>query len=82
MSLPPDLTERRKRNLRDTQLWDRDLNGYAICPWCAAMIYSDRTDLHQQKCGAARLERQGDLQTLAEELRTAAEELEGESPAF
>jgi len=45
MSRPPDLTERRKQNRRDTQLWDRDLNGYAICPWCAALIYSDPSRL-------------------------------------
>ena len=60
MSSPRDVTERRGRNLRDTRLWDRDLNGYAICPWCAAMIYAERTDLHQEKCGAAQPERRAD----------------------
>ena len=49
--------ERRTRNLRDTMLWERDLNGYAVCPWCAAMIYSDRADFHQEKCAAAQPER-------------------------
>ena len=78
MSLPPDLTERRKQNRRDTQLWDRDVNGYAICPWCAALIYSDRADFHQEKCGAAQIERRGGKQELIDELRkAAAEELEG-----
>ncbi len=78
MSSPRDVTERRGRNLRDTRLWDRDLHGYAICPWCGAMIYEKLTDLHQGKCGGAQPERRGgDLQELADEPRKAAEELEG-----
>lgn len=57
MSAPTDRPERRKHNLRDTTLWERDLNGYAVCPWCAAMIYSIRADLHQDNCPAAQPER-------------------------
>jgi len=49
--------ERRRHDLRDTSLWERDLNGYAVCPWCAAMIYAIRADLHQDKCSAAQPER-------------------------
>lgn len=59
-SRPPDAPERRRRNLRDTQLWDRDMNGYAICPWCGAMIYDKLTDLHLEGCGAAQPERRAD----------------------
>ena len=54
--------ERRRHNLRDTNLWERDLNGYAVCPWCAAMIYSARADLHQDKCSAAQPERRGEVE--------------------
>jgi len=57
MQGPSEVPERRQRNLRDTQLWERDLNGYAICPWCAAMIYADRADFHQERCAAASPER-------------------------
>ena len=49
--------DRRRKDLRDTQLWDTDLNGYAICPWCAAMVYAPRAGYHQDKCGAAPPER-------------------------
>ena len=56
---PPDRPERRTRDLRDTALWERDLNGYAVCPWCAAMVYSPRADLHQDRCAAAQPERRG-----------------------
>lgn len=66
MSNAQDRPERRQRNLFDTRLWERDLNGYAVCPWCAAMIYSDRTDFHQEKCPAAPLDRRKQLE--AEEL--------------
>lgn len=41
-------------------MWDRDLNGYAICPWCAAMVYAPRADFHQQNCGAAQPERRAE----------------------
>ncbi len=57
MSRFPDETERRKLNLRDTRLWDCDVNGYAICPWCGAMIFERLTDLHRDTCGAAPPER-------------------------
>ena len=57
MNRPPDQPDRRKKNLRDTSMWERDLNGYAVCPWCAAMVYSPRTDFHQETCGAAQPER-------------------------
>lgn len=33
------------------------MNGYAICPWCAAMVYAPRADVHQQSCGGAPPER-------------------------
>jgi len=57
MSLPPGQPERRTRDLRDTALWERDLNGYAVCPWCAAMVYSPRADLHRDRCAAGQPER-------------------------
>lgn len=41
-------------------MWERDLNGYAICPWCAAMVYAPRADFHQQNCGAAQPERRAE----------------------
>ena len=59
MNLPPDQPDRRKLNLRDTSMWERDLHGYAVCPWCAAMVYSPRADLHQENCSAAPPERRG-----------------------
>lgn len=49
--------DRRTRDLRDTALWERDLNGYAVCPWCAAMVYSPRSDIHRDRCVAAQPER-------------------------
>lgn len=51
--------DRRTINLRNTDFWERDLNGYAVCPWCAAMIYSDRAAFHQDNCPAAQAERRG-----------------------
>jgi hypothetical protein len=66
MSYSPEQPERRRRNLYDTGLWERDLNGYAVCPWCAAMIYSERADFHQEKCAAAPPDRRSELE--AEEL--------------
>jgi len=55
-SYPPD---RRRTNFRDTAFWERDVNGYAVCPWCAAMVYSPRAAFHQEKCSAAPRERRG-----------------------
>ena len=46
------------------------MNGYAICPWCAALIYSDRADFHQQKCAAAQIERRGGKQEVVDELES------------
>ena len=60
MALTQGRPERRKLNLRDTSLWDRDLNGYAVCPWCAAMVYSDRADLHLANCAAGPPARRAD----------------------
>lgn len=57
MSEPVDQPDRRQRNLRDTSLWEEDLHGYKVCPWCAAMIYAPRADFHQKKCPAAPPER-------------------------
>lgn len=59
MNRPDGGPDRRKTNLRDTDFWERDLNGYAVCPWCAAMIYSARAAFHQEKCPAAQPERRG-----------------------
>ncbi|MGD2046327.1 MAG: hypothetical protein PVJ80_17235 [Gemmatimonadota bacterium] len=59
MNRPYRGPDRRTIDLRDTDFWDRDLNGYAVCPWCAAMIYSDRAAFHQDNCPAAQPERRG-----------------------
>lgn len=38
-------------------MWERDLNGYAVCPWCAAMVYAPRAELHLAGCTAGQPER-------------------------
>ena len=39
-------------NWRDTDKWTRDVNGYAVCPCCGAMIHGQVVDLHAERCYA------------------------------
>jgi acetyl-CoA carboxylase beta subunit len=34
----------------DTKRWSRDINGYAICPGCGAMIHQQMVEYHANVC--------------------------------
>ena len=45
------MSDERKNWRTATKKWTRDVNGYAICPRCGAMIHEWMVEIHGNVCG-------------------------------